>query len=324
MGSTTASSEAVDASRVDPCESDAVTEGDKRLVTIGLPVHNGARFLERSLSCLLAQTYEPLEIVASDNASTDDTWPILTSFAERDQRIRLLRQDRFLGVFEHYETVLASARGERFAFGAVDDQWAPTFVESLVAELDRRPEAVAAMSAIAHEWWDGRAGEPVRFTGRDDPRTVGSLGRAWRQAGGRVPYFQYFYALYPTSFARRAFRGVPSTVSSDGLFAIQLALAGPWGYVDEVLTTRHVREIEWQDRYEEELARSIGHPLAEVKLLAAAVRYLALSPIIPLRRKPLVPLVLARLLVWRLPILAGTIRALLTRRRRAARGRDRR
>ena len=54
------------------------------LVSIGIPVYNGARFIRRALDHLLAQTYTHLELVICDNASTDDTGPV-----ELGRRVRL-------------------------------------------------------------------------------------------------------------------------------------------------------------------------------------------------------------------------------------------
>src|SRR5918993_5298269 len=63
---------------------------DTPLVSIGVPVYNGERFLARTLQSLLAQTYTNLEIIICDNASTDGTEAICREFAARDSRIRYL------------------------------------------------------------------------------------------------------------------------------------------------------------------------------------------------------------------------------------------
>jgi glycosyltransferase involved in cell wall biosynthesis len=62
------------------------------LVSIGLPVYNGDAFVERALDSLCAQDYEHLEIIVSDNASTDNTAKICRAAAEREpgRRVELL------------------------------------------------------------------------------------------------------------------------------------------------------------------------------------------------------------------------------------------
>jgi glycosyltransferase involved in cell wall biosynthesis len=64
-----------------------VTEGRgfTPLVSIGLPVYNGARFIAQALDALLGQTLHDFELIISDNASTDGT-DICLDYAARDAR----------------------------------------------------------------------------------------------------------------------------------------------------------------------------------------------------------------------------------------------
>jgi glycosyltransferase involved in cell wall biosynthesis len=57
-------------------------------LSIGLPVYNGEKFLEKCLDSLLAQTFSDFELIISDNASTDNTEAICRTYAAQDQRIR--------------------------------------------------------------------------------------------------------------------------------------------------------------------------------------------------------------------------------------------
>ena len=67
------------------------------LLSIGLPVYNGERFLAQALDCLLAQTFRDFEIIISDNASTDRTPEICRAYARRDPRVRYVCNQRNLG-----------------------------------------------------------------------------------------------------------------------------------------------------------------------------------------------------------------------------------
>jgi glycosyltransferase involved in cell wall biosynthesis len=133
-------------------------------VTIGVPVYNGVRFLDRALESLLAQTYQDLEIVISDNASTDGTPAVIARWAEQDPRIRTSRNDVNKGLIWNHRRTLALARGEYFMFASHDDWFAPTYVERCVEVLGRRPEValVYAETVLVDE--DGRE------TGRDIAR----------------------------------------------------------------------------------------------------------------------------------------------------------
>ena len=70
-------------------------------VSIGLPVHNGENHLADALESLLAQSYENLELVVSDNGSTDRTEEICRTYAAADPRIRYFRNEQNLGLDGH-------------------------------------------------------------------------------------------------------------------------------------------------------------------------------------------------------------------------------
>ena len=106
-------------------------------VSIGLPLYNAERYLTQAFDSLLAQDYEDVEIIVSDNASTDRTWQICEDYAGRDARIRLYRNSENMGAAYNYNRTLELARGELFKWAAYDDICAPHFVCSCVEELDR-------------------------------------------------------------------------------------------------------------------------------------------------------------------------------------------
>lgn len=106
-------------------------------VSIGVPVYNGARTLPVALESLLAQTFEDIEIIICDNASTDETEEISRQFASRDARILYHRAAENRGAAPNFNWAVSLARGEYFKWHAADDLIEPTFVEKCVARLDR-------------------------------------------------------------------------------------------------------------------------------------------------------------------------------------------
>src|SRR5262249_44963466 len=117
---------------------------DSPLVSIGLPVYNGERFLGTCLDSLLAQTYANLEIVISDNASTDGTPALCEEYAARDPRIRFVRSDRNRGAAWNHNQVASMARGVYFRWCGADDALDPRFIEACVATLESQRDAVLA------------------------------------------------------------------------------------------------------------------------------------------------------------------------------------
>jgi len=112
------------------------------LLTIGLPVFNGERYLERALDTLLGQTWADFELLVFDNASTDRTRDICLDRAAKDRRVRYTRHERNLGAAENYNRVFRAAGGRYFKWATHDDEYAPEFVERCIDVLQREPAAV--------------------------------------------------------------------------------------------------------------------------------------------------------------------------------------
>lgn len=111
-------------------------------VTIGLPVYNGEAYLEEALRSLVTQTYPDIEIIVSDNASTDRTMEICRDFAAQDRRVRFLRNPQNIGATANYNRLVDEARGVYFKWAAHDDNCRPDFVAACITALDAEPSAV--------------------------------------------------------------------------------------------------------------------------------------------------------------------------------------
>ena len=263
------------------------------LVSIGLPVRNGAHCVAHAIADLLGQDYPELELLISDNASTDGTPEVCGRFAA-DPRVQFIQQGRNIGALANFGAVLSRARGDFFMWAACDDRWHPSYVSKLVQRLQDTPDAVVAMSAIERVWEATAERRIVRYRGADNPERMPWLPLAVAAATGR-PYYLYIYGLYRTSFLRRAFANFPSVLGGDKLFVAQVAMAGRLSYVDEVLHTRLVASQPLRLRFaQDEHGREWGRPLATWATIAATGPYLARSRVIPLRRKLAIPLLVLR------------------------------
>lgn len=99
------------------------------LVTIGIPTYNRANgYLREALDSALAQTYPNLEIVVSDNGSTDNTESVVRSYA--DPRIRYCRQQPPVTPNDNFNFCLQQANGAYFLLLHDDDKIDPDFIET--------------------------------------------------------------------------------------------------------------------------------------------------------------------------------------------------
>jgi glycosyltransferase involved in cell wall biosynthesis len=108
-------------------------------VTIGVPVYNGAATLRACLECLENQTYRDVEIVVSDNASTDNSAEIAQEFVDRDPRFRLVRKDINVGPVLNFFSLLDEAKTYLFMWRADDDWSDPDYIARLKLLFDKNP-----------------------------------------------------------------------------------------------------------------------------------------------------------------------------------------
>ena len=108
---------------------------EQPLVSVIIPVYNGARFLRAALESVFAQTYRPLEVIVVDDGSADDSGVIAQNFPE----VRYVRQQNE-GVAAARNNGIEIARGEFLAFLDQDDLWTPEKLKVQVDYLLNHPE----------------------------------------------------------------------------------------------------------------------------------------------------------------------------------------
>lgn len=103
------------------------------LVSVGIPTFNRPDGLRRTLKHITEQSYRNLEILVSDNCSTDPrVSEVLDEFKLRDRRITCFRQPANIGPTENFRFLLRTATGKYFMWAADDDEWEPSFVERCI------------------------------------------------------------------------------------------------------------------------------------------------------------------------------------------------
>jgi glycosyltransferase involved in cell wall biosynthesis len=90
-------------------------------VAVGFFVDNGQRFLPWAIEAILAQTFRDLDLIISDNASTDTTAEICRDAAGRDPRVRYVRQAKNEGAVANCNRLFALARSPYFKWAADDN-----------------------------------------------------------------------------------------------------------------------------------------------------------------------------------------------------------
>jgi glycosyltransferase involved in cell wall biosynthesis len=105
------------------------------LVSIALATYNGERFLAEQLDSLLRQTYPNLEIVISDDGSTDGTRSIIARYAATHPRISTYVNSGEKGVRNNFQYAIRQCKGDLIALCDQDDIWLPGKIEELVNQI---------------------------------------------------------------------------------------------------------------------------------------------------------------------------------------------
>ncbi|MGH9156587.1 MAG: glycosyltransferase family 2 protein [Acidimicrobiales bacterium] len=209
------------------------------LVTVGLPVFNGERYLADAIDALRRQTYEELEIVICDNASTDTTLEVGRAAAADDPRIRVVTADRNRGASWNFNRALDHARGSLFTWASYDDLRAPTAIACCVDAL--QAQGPATVLAYPGTLLIDEAGDEVGpfEDGFDlsDPSPLVRLRRLLEDANEYHPIFGVI-----RSEVLRATPRLGSFVASDVVLLAELALAGRWVRHPERLFLRRFHE----------------------------------------------------------------------------------
>ncbi len=110
---------------------------DSPLVSIGVPTYNRPALLSKVLNCLIAQTYQNLEIVVSDNCTPGpEVKSILYEFQEKDKRVRGFIQPQNFGSTHNWKFVLEKSAGKYFMWLSDDDLISERFIEEAVNFLE--------------------------------------------------------------------------------------------------------------------------------------------------------------------------------------------
>lgn len=132
------------------------------LVSIGMPVLNGAAGIERALRSLMAQSHRELEIVVCDNASEDETPAIVRRLAAEDPRIELRRFEQRTDILGSFRRAFEATRGDYFLFAPADDRWDPRFVEKTLAMLTADPTLAVACGRVQFAAVPAGPGQPAK------------------------------------------------------------------------------------------------------------------------------------------------------------------
>ena len=167
---------------------------DRAKMSIGLPVFNGGKTIDKSIASILNQTYTDFELIISDNHSEDSTEDICRDLARRDSRICYIRHSAHMSGMDNYKHVLEKASGKYFMWHACDDSRSKNYIEENYRNLVGRPDCIGSASPNCFDNQENDRDLWVRFSLEGSPyvRVRKFMDNAFRSHG-------VFYGLFRRS-----------------------------------------------------------------------------------------------------------------------------
>lgn len=203
------------------------------LVSVGVPVYNGARYLEQALTALRDQDLEEIQVVVSDNGSTDETPEIAQHFADTDRRFTYVRSESNRGLPWNFNRTLELARAPLFMWNAADDVSTRQHLVRCRDALLAHPEASIAFPRVELIDADGAV------VGHMDDDGLEFLGLSPAERVNLLLRRQVFQAIGWGGLLRtdvlRGMGGHPPFFGGDMVLGVAMAMRRPWVVVPDRL-----------------------------------------------------------------------------------------
>lgn len=190
------------------------------LVSVCIPTYNRSTKLMRAINSLYASDYRNIEIIISDNASSDDTQRLCADLSDSDKRIRFFRHPENIGPTRNFEFSRAQAEGEYFMWLADDDWLDSNYISCCVQALEADPSLVLAAGLGAYYWDDGSFAYNGNIIQANSSR---SLVRAMKYIWS-VWDNSMFYGVYRKKIIEECW--IPNILSGDWAWVADVLLRG--------------------------------------------------------------------------------------------------
>lgn len=199
------------------------------LVTIGLPVYNEGKYIVECLDNLLKQTYPNIEIVISDNGSTDRTPEICQEYVAANPNITYIRHPKNLGQHGNFNYLPKVSHGKYFCWASGHDVLEADFVEKSVAVLESDEKIVLAYPRTINMTAEG---EITREKVRQFDIGNMSPSKRFREVMWRVDC-NYVYGTFrrQAMLETKLFQDFPAL---DRVFLAEIAVIGTFTQVDTI------------------------------------------------------------------------------------------
>ncbi|MCX5695212.1 MAG: glycosyltransferase family 2 protein [Candidatus Omnitrophica bacterium] len=202
-------------------------------VSVGLPTYNRAITLKQTINSVLNQDYANIELIISDNASTDQTQAICEGFGCKDGRVKYIRQEYNRGPVANFREALNNSSGEFFMWLSDDDWLDSSYISECVKTLLKEKD----LSLVA--------GKTIYYHSDNSSYEETIINHL--QNSGVIRLLDYYVRLRSNSFfygvmRRKDLENVrfPNTIGTDGLIMAVIVYLGKTRVLDNISIHRRL------------------------------------------------------------------------------------
>lgn len=211
------------------------------LVSFALLAYNQERYIAEAVTSALSQDYSPLEVILSDDCSTDETFEIMSSLAkdyEGPHKVVINRNQRNLGIGSHVNSIFALSRGKLVVMAAGDDISCQTRTSSLVSAWTDDGFRADCVFSDCYEIDESGRVMGIRHLGTEARKSRPEAAKDGALVLGAVA--SWSRRLWETWGALDS-----DVVSEDSVFTLRAILSGGLLHVDSPLVRYRVGESSW-------------------------------------------------------------------------------
>lgn len=229
----------------------------KELVTVILPTFNGQDYIQQMLDSIYAQEYRPIEVIITDDASTDGTVSIINNWVlsnqEPDLSCRMIMNDKNKGISRNLTDAVKYVHGRYLFLADQDDLWQMNKISRQVDYLEKNQDCIMCIcdrSVI-------NAGGDVMCPSLFEYRNADLGKRDYRKVINSVAQYPANCMCLRTGHLRNIFP-IPAKIGShDTFITIMAAHYGKIGYVKNVLTKYRIHGKNLSGQYAIETNKNV-------------------------------------------------------------------
>ena len=118
-------------------------EQKQEKVSIIVPMYNAEKFIGKTIESVLSQTYKNWEMLIMNDVSTDNSFAVVSEFAKKDERIKIVNTEKNVGVVKGRNYLIDLASGKYIAFLDADDYWHNEKLEKQVKFMKEKNASIS-------------------------------------------------------------------------------------------------------------------------------------------------------------------------------------